>query len=165
MAKIRKGDTVLVIAGKDKGIRGTVLNVLREDNKILVEGVHRVKRHVKAGTTARGAVTGGILVQELPIHISNVKLVNDDKPAKAAKAAKKTAAVDAEKPATDEKPAKAEKAAKEEKPAKKATAKKATAKKATAAKADKPAKEEKPAKKASSKKAAAPKATDTSKEA
>jgi large subunit ribosomal protein L24 len=160
MAKIRKGDTVLVIAGKDKGIRGTVLNVLREDNKILVEGVHRVKRHVKAGTTARGAVTGGILVQELPIHISNVKLVNDDKPAKAAKAAKKTAAVDAEKPAADEKPAKAEKAAKEEKPAKKATAKKATA-----AKADKPAKEEKPAKKASSKKAAAPKATDTSKEA
>jgi large subunit ribosomal protein L24 len=160
MAKIRKGDTVLVIAGKDKGIRGTVLNVLREDNKILVEGVHRVKRHVKAGTTARGAVTGGILVQELPIHISNVKLVNDDKPAKAAKAAKKTAAVDAEKPAADEKPAKAEKAAKEEKPAKKATAKKATAEKA-----DKPAKEEKPAKKASSKKAAAPKATDTSKEA
>lgn len=160
MAKIRKGDTVLVIAGKDKGIRGTVLNVLREENKILVEGVHRVKRHVKAGTTARGAVTGGILVQELPIHISNVKLVKEEKPAKEAKAAKKTAAVDAEKPATDEKPAKAEKAAKEDKPAKKATAKKATAEKA-----DKPAKEEKPAKKASSKKAAAPKATDTSKEA
>jgi large subunit ribosomal protein L24 len=160
MAKIKKGDTVLVIAGKDKGIRGTVLNVLREDNKILVEGVHRVKRHVKAGTTARGAVTGGILVQELPIHISNVKLVKEEKPAKEAKAAKKTAAVDADKPATDEKPAKAEKAAKEEKPAKKATAKKATAEKA-----DKPAKEEKPAKKASSKKAAAPKATDTSKEA
>jgi large subunit ribosomal protein L24 len=157
MAKIKKGDTVLVIAGKDKGIRGTVLNVLREDSKILVEGVHRVKRHVKAGTTARGAVTGGILVQELPIHISNVKLVKEDKPAKAAK---KTAAVDADKTVVDEKPAKAEKAAKEEKPAKKASAKKATAEKA-----DKPAKEEKPAKKASSKKAAAADATDTSKEA
>lgn len=163
MTKIKKGDTVLVIAGRDKGIRGTVLNVLRDDDKILVEGVHRVKRHVKAGTTARGAVTGGILVQELPIHISNVKLVKEDKPAKEAKAAKKTAAVDEETSATDEK---AEKAAKEEKPAKKASAKKATAEKA-----DKPAKEDKPAKKASSKKAAAAEAsdsddaTDTSKEA
>lgn len=90
MAKIKKGDTVLVIAGKDKGVKGTVLSVLVESDKVLVEGVNRAKRHVKAGTTARGAVTGGILTQELPIHISNVKLAKEEKPAKKAAAKKAT---------------------------------------------------------------------------
>jgi large subunit ribosomal protein L24 len=95
MAKIKKGDTVLVIAGKDKGVKGTVLSVLIESDKVLVEGVNRAKRHVKAGTTARGAVTGGILTQELPIHISNVKLAKEEKPAKKT-AAKKASSKKAE---------------------------------------------------------------------
>ena len=99
MAKIKKGDTVLVIAGKDKGVKGTVLSVDVVTEKVLVEGVNRVKRHVKAGTTARGAVTGGILTQELPIHISNVKLAKEEKPAK--KAAAKKASKKAEAPAAE----------------------------------------------------------------
>jgi len=90
MAHVKKGDTVLVIAGKDKGVKGKVLAVYVDTDKVLVEGINRVKKHVKAGTTTRGAVTGGILTQEAPIHISNVKLAKDDAP-KAKKAAKKVA--------------------------------------------------------------------------
>ncbi len=78
MAKIRKGDTVQVIAGKDKGLTGTVLVVYPEADRVLVEGVNRVKRHTKVGQSNRGAKTGGILTQEAPIHISNVMLVDED---------------------------------------------------------------------------------------
>ncbi len=78
MASIKKGDTVLVIAGKDRGVQGTVLAVLKETDKVLVEGVNRVKKHTKVGETTRGAATGGIVTQEAPIHISNVQLVGDD---------------------------------------------------------------------------------------
>jgi large subunit ribosomal protein L24 len=78
MAKIRKGDTVQVIAGKDKGLTGEVLKVYPDRDKVLVEGVNRVKRHTKVGQSARGAKTGGIVTQEAPIHISNVMLVDPD---------------------------------------------------------------------------------------
>ncbi|MSW39314.1 MAG: 50S ribosomal protein L24, partial [Actinobacteria bacterium] len=77
--KIKTGDEVLVIAGKDKGARGTVLSVIHERNRIIVEGVNRVKKHVRMDQTARGAVTGGIETVDAPIHVSNVQLVADGK--------------------------------------------------------------------------------------
>jgi len=78
MAKIRKGDTVQVIAGKDKGLTGEVLKVFPDRDRVLVEGVNRVKRHTKEGQSGRGAKTGGIITQEAPIHISNVMLVDPE---------------------------------------------------------------------------------------
>jgi large subunit ribosomal protein L24 len=73
MSKIRKNDDVLVIAGKDKGKRGTVVRVLADD-RVLVENVNMVKRHTKPNPN-RG-VAGGIVEKEAPIHISNVALFN-----------------------------------------------------------------------------------------
>jgi large subunit ribosomal protein L24 len=74
--KVRKGDTVEVIAGKDKGARGKVIAAYPRLDKILVEGVNRVKKHTRVRTTQRGAKTGGILTQEAPIHVSNVKVLD-----------------------------------------------------------------------------------------
>ncbi|MFY9263103.1 MAG: 50S ribosomal protein L24 [Actinomycetaceae bacterium] len=79
MAKIKKGDQVKVIAGRDKGKMGTVLSVDTKTNRVIVEGVQRVKRHTKVSYTDRGATTGGIETVEAPIHISNVALVGPDK--------------------------------------------------------------------------------------
>jgi len=73
MNKIRKGDEVVVIAGKDKGRRGTVLKVL-EDDRVLVEGVAMVKKHQRPNPNAN--VQGGIVEKEMSIHISNVMLYN-----------------------------------------------------------------------------------------
>ncbi len=78
MAKIKKGDTVLVIAGKDKGVSGTVLEVNNVDSRVLVEGVNRVKRHTQETTSERGVKVGGILTVEASIHLSNVMLVDGD---------------------------------------------------------------------------------------
>ncbi len=78
MARIKKGDTVLVIAGKDKGVQGTVLEINREADRVLVEGANRVKRHTKETTSERGVKVGGILTVESSIHISNVQIVGDD---------------------------------------------------------------------------------------
>ena len=79
--KVRKGDTVEVIAGKDKGARGKVIAAYPRLDKILVEGVNRVKKHTRIRTTQRGAKTGGILTQEAPIDVSNVKVLdNEGKP-------------------------------------------------------------------------------------
>jgi large subunit ribosomal protein L24 len=79
--KVRKGDTVEVIAGKDKGARGKVIAAYPRLDKILVEGVNRVKKHTRVRTTQRGAKTGGILTQEAPIDVSNVKVLdNEGKP-------------------------------------------------------------------------------------
>src|SRR5215207_364877 len=78
MARVKKGDTVEVIAGKSKGLTGTVLRVFPEQQKVLVEGANRVTKHTKVGQTQRGAKTGGIVHQEAPIHISNVMLVDPD---------------------------------------------------------------------------------------
>ena len=76
MKKIRKGDEVVVIAGRDKGRRGTVTQVL--EGAVLVEGVNRVKKHTRIRTTNRGAKTGGIVTQEAPIHVSNVMVLDSD---------------------------------------------------------------------------------------
>lgn len=73
MRRIRKGDQVIVQAGKDKGKRGTVLRVLADD-KVVVENVNVVKRHTKPNP-ARGT-SGGIVDKEMPIHVSNVNLYN-----------------------------------------------------------------------------------------
>ena len=70
--KVKKGDTVVVIAGKDKGAKGKVIAAYPRLDKVLVEGVNRVKKHTRIRTTQRGAKTGGIVTQEAPIHVSNV---------------------------------------------------------------------------------------------
>jgi large subunit ribosomal protein L24 len=76
MAKIKKDDTVLVIAGKNKGTSGKVLDVV--GNRVLVEGVNRVQRHTKESTTERGVKVGGIVTVEASIHISNVMIVDSE---------------------------------------------------------------------------------------
>ncbi len=73
MRKIKKGDEVIIIAGKDKGRRGTVLRV-DEGDRILVENANMAKKHVKANPNA--GVAGGIIDQEMPLHISNVMMYN-----------------------------------------------------------------------------------------
>lgn len=73
--KIKKGDLVQVITGKDKGKQGKVIVAYPREDRVLVEGVNRVKKHTKAGQTARGSKTGGIVTTEAPIHVSNVQLV------------------------------------------------------------------------------------------
>jgi large subunit ribosomal protein L24 len=82
MANIRKGDLVQVISGPtqdrggDRGKQGRVIEVMAEKNRIIVEGVNYVTKHVRVGQTQRGTKTGGIETQEAPIHISNVALVD-----------------------------------------------------------------------------------------
>jgi large subunit ribosomal protein L24 len=76
--KVKRGDSVLVIAGKDRGVKGKVLAVLPDTHKVIVEGVNRVKKHEKVTTTGRGAKAGGITTQEAAIHISNVMVVDGD---------------------------------------------------------------------------------------
>jgi large subunit ribosomal protein L24 len=76
--KVRKGDTVLVIAGKDRGAKGKVIAAYPKLDKVLVEGVNRVKKHTRIRTTQRGAKTGGIVTQEAAIHVSNVLVVDSD---------------------------------------------------------------------------------------
>ncbi|WP_375489181.1 50S ribosomal protein L24 [uncultured Mycobacterium sp.] len=76
--KIHKGDTVLVISGKDKGAKGKVLKAYPAKNKVLVEGVNRIKKHTPISTNQRGARSGGIVTQEAPIHVSNVMVVDSD---------------------------------------------------------------------------------------
>lgn len=73
MEKIRKGDDVVVIAGRDKGKRGSVLSRV-DDQYLLVEGVNRVKKHVRPNPMKGQA--GGIVEKEMPIHLSNVALFN-----------------------------------------------------------------------------------------
>lgn len=75
---IKKGDTVKVIAGKDKGAEGKVISVLREQQRVIVEGVNRIKKHEKAANQGgRAGNTGGIVTTEAAIHVSNVMLVED----------------------------------------------------------------------------------------
>ncbi len=77
--KIKKGDTVKVIAGKDKGAEGKVIQVLREERRVLVEGVNRIKKHTKVANQGGSAgSTGGIVTTEAPIHISNVMVVDPE---------------------------------------------------------------------------------------
>ena len=76
--KIKKGDTVVVIAGKDKGAKGKVIAAYPRQDKVLVEGVNRVKKHERIRTTQRGSKTGGIVTQEAPIDVSNVMVVDSE---------------------------------------------------------------------------------------
>ena len=76
--KIKKGDTVLVIAGKDKGARGKVIQSYPVRNRVLVEGVNRIKKHTAISRNERGAQSGGIVTQEAAIHVSNVMVIDSD---------------------------------------------------------------------------------------
>lgn len=76
--KVKKDDTVLVIAGKDKGAKGKVLKVYPGRNRVLVEGVNAIKKHTAVSTNQRGARSGGIVTQEAAIDISNVMVVDSD---------------------------------------------------------------------------------------
>ena len=75
---IRKGDLVLVISGKDRGVKGKVIEVDPVSERVIVEGVNRIKRHTKVGQNARGAKTGGIITTEAPIHVSNVQIIDPE---------------------------------------------------------------------------------------
>src|SRR3982751_2962980 len=76
--KVKKGDTVLVLTGRDKGARGKVIAAYPERQKVLVEGVGRVKKHTRITTSQRGAQQGGIVTQEAPIHVSNVMVIDSE---------------------------------------------------------------------------------------
>ncbi len=76
--KVKKNDMVVVIAGKDRGARGKVIAAYPRENKVLVEGVNRVKKHTKIQTSRRGSQSGGIVTQEAPIHVSNVMVLDDE---------------------------------------------------------------------------------------
>lgn len=84
MANIRKGDLVQVISGPtqdrggDRGKQGRVISVFADKNRVVVEGVNFVTKHVKVGQTQRGTKTGGIETMEAPIHVSNVALVDPE---------------------------------------------------------------------------------------
>jgi large subunit ribosomal protein L24 len=76
MSKIKRNDQVIVIAGKSKGKTGRVLRVIVAKNRVLVEGVGMIKKHVKPNPQRN--IAGGILEQEAPIHISNVMLLDSE---------------------------------------------------------------------------------------
>jgi len=85
-AKIRKNDTVIVLAGKDKGRSGKVLEVMPKEDRVLVEGVNMAKRHTKPSV---GVPNGGVISKEAPIHLSNVA-VRDPKTGQATRIGFKT---------------------------------------------------------------------------
>ncbi len=74
--KIRQGDTVKVIAGKDKGKTGSILTILKDTDQVIIEGVNVVKRHTK---NRRARSQGQIIEKSMPIHVSNVALMEGDK--------------------------------------------------------------------------------------
>ena len=82
--RIKKGDLVQVISGRsqknggDRGKQGKVIAVYPESQRVLVEGINRVTKHEKAGASARGTRTGGLVHTEAPIHVSNVAVVDPD---------------------------------------------------------------------------------------
>ncbi|RFA07342.1 50S ribosomal protein L24 [Subtercola boreus] len=84
MANIKKGDVVQLITGKsqarggDRGKQGRVIEVQVDKNRVIVEGINFVKKHVRVGQTQRGTKTGGIETVEAPIHVSNVALIDPE---------------------------------------------------------------------------------------
>jgi large subunit ribosomal protein L24 len=78
--KIRKGDTVKVMAGKDKGKTGSILTVLRDTDQVIIEGINVVKRHQK---NRRSRSQGQIIEKSMPLHVSNVSLMEGDKTVRA----------------------------------------------------------------------------------
>ena len=77
-AKIKKGDTVVILAGKDKGKTGEIITVMPKEEKVVVSGINMAKKHKKPTMNTPGQ----IISVEQPIHISNVSLIEDGKPAK-----------------------------------------------------------------------------------
>jgi large subunit ribosomal protein L24 len=75
--KLRKGDTVVVISGKDKGTEGAIAQVLPADNKVIIAGVNTAKKHSKP---TKADQQGGIIDRDMPVHASNVMLVHKGKP-------------------------------------------------------------------------------------
>ncbi|MAM69225.1 MAG: 50S ribosomal protein L24 [Rhodospirillaceae bacterium] len=73
-ARIRKGDEVIVLSGRDKGKKGSVLKVLTDEDRVIVQGVHIVKRHQRQSQTEQG----GIVEKEASIHVSNVSLLDPE---------------------------------------------------------------------------------------
>jgi large subunit ribosomal protein L24 len=73
IARIKKGDEVIVIAGRDKGRRGAVLRVI-DDERVLIENINVVKKHQKPNPNA--GIQGGIIEKEMPLHVSNIMLFN-----------------------------------------------------------------------------------------
>jgi large subunit ribosomal protein L24 len=77
--KIKKGDHVVVIAGADRGLEGTVILAYPDRNKVLVQGVNMIKKNTKVTHQGvRGAKEGGIVHQEAPVHVSNVQLIDPE---------------------------------------------------------------------------------------
>ena len=76
--KVKKGDEVVVIAGKDRGVKGKVLEADPATNKVVVEGVNRVKKHTPITSTARGGKAGGIEHVEAAISASNVMVIDSE---------------------------------------------------------------------------------------
>lgn len=75
---VKKGDTVQVISGRDKGAKGKVIATDAQRGRVVVEGVNRITKHTTQTQSARGAQQGGLLTTEAPIHVSNVQLVDSD---------------------------------------------------------------------------------------
>ena len=84
--KVKVGDKVKILAGKDKGKEGTVTVTLKSKDKVVVSGINIVKKHMKPNAMNE---TGGILSVEAPIHVSNVKVITKEKPAKTVKETEK----------------------------------------------------------------------------
>jgi large subunit ribosomal protein L24 len=84
--KVKVGDNVRILAGKDKGKEGRIIKTLKKDNKVVVEGINIIKKHVKPN---RMNEVGSIVEVEAPIHVSNVKVVEETKKAKATKKSEK----------------------------------------------------------------------------
>ncbi len=104
--KVKVGDNVKILAGKDKGKEGRVIRTLKKDNKVVVEGINMIKKHVKPN---RMNETGSIVDIEAPIHVSNVKVSETKKETK--KEAKKATAKPVEEKATKKTTKKTEKKA------------------------------------------------------
>ena len=84
--KVKVGDNVRILAGKDKGKDGRIIKTLKKDNKVVVEGINIIKKHVKPN---RMNEVGSIVEVEAPIHVSNVKVVEETKKAKTTKKSEK----------------------------------------------------------------------------
>jgi large subunit ribosomal protein L24 len=72
---VKKGDTVLVVSGKDRGTKGRVISASPESQRVLVEGANQIKKHTKVTQSARGSQQGGIVTTEAPVHVSNVQVI------------------------------------------------------------------------------------------
>ena len=72
---VKKGDTVQVISGKDRGVKGKVISASPDTQRVLVEGANRIKKHTRITQSQRGSQQGGIITQEAAVHVSNVQVV------------------------------------------------------------------------------------------